>query len=562
MKFNIDKLQKNTSTKTKTTVLVIGMFFVLSLFFVYMQYATTKEFIQESQKAYEKKLNSIFEESIIRVEKFYHNRGLANLNSYGIQEALSNQDKNKLYALSKNRWKILRNENRFLKSMIFFDKDKNLLTYLGESPANNITPSNNSLFIDTSNNHLNYIITISSKNNGYLVFMIDSIYFLSEIYELANIESYIVSNDKTKPIISLKNSKGLSLTNYLTKQKNEVPKLFNLDSNIFTTHHIKINNVVSDNSFEILFFQDITSGQQRLSNTVLKSFFLISILGTIALIVMHYGFKVLIVRLEESQEELSSLNKNLEKRVEEEVALKTKKEKEAKEKERILVHQSKLASMGEMIGSIAHQWRQPLTQLSSILVFIELLYEKNKLTKEELRGSIQEAEEQIKFMSKTIDDFRNFFKPDKEKKVFSPKQSIEKSLSLISSSLENHKIKVAIDFKNEFTINGYENEFSQVILNILSNAKDILIEEKIKNPQITIKVDKYKNKSQIQICDNAGGIKLSPLEKVFEPYVSTKHASTGTGIGLYMSKNIIEKSMNGSLSVHNNEKGACFTILL
>lgn len=104
--------------------------------------------------------------------------------------------------------------------------------------------------------------------------MIDSIYFLSEIYELANIESYIVSNDKTKPIISLKNSKGLSLTNYLTKQKNEVPKLFNLDSNIFTTHHIKINNVASNNSFEILFFQDITSGQQRLSNTVLKVFFL------------------------------------------------------------------------------------------------------------------------------------------------------------------------------------------------------------------------------------------------------------------------------------------------
>lgn len=133
MKFNIDTLQKNTSTKTKTTVLVIGMFFVLSLFFVYMQYATTKEFIQESQKAYEKKLNSIFEESIIRVEKFYHNRGLANLNSYGIQEALTNQDKNKLYALSKNRWKILRNENRFLKSMIFFDKDKNLLSYLGKA---------------------------------------------------------------------------------------------------------------------------------------------------------------------------------------------------------------------------------------------------------------------------------------------------------------------------------------------------------------------------------------------------------------------------------------------
>lgn len=566
MKYNIAFFQKKTSTKTKTTILVLGMFFVLSLFFVYMQYTTTKEFIIQSQKAYEKKLNSIYKESIVRIEKFYHNRGLANLNSFGIEDALKNKDTTQLFKLSLSRWNILSHENIFLKSMIFYGEDGGMLTYLGEKPTKKIEQLNftyqDSNFL-YNNNDLNYrIIVPSSSKKGYLVFIISSSYFLSEIYHFANIESYIISKKEMPWIfISLEESKNSLLTSYINK-KHKVPNLFKLENSIFATHHIAIDNSHTHKNFEILFFQDITTGQERLSQTVLKSFFLISILGTIALIVLHYGFKVLIVRLEKSQEELSLLNKNLEQRVEKEVALKIKKEEEAQEKERILVHQSKLASMGEMIGSIAHQWRQPLTQLSSILILIELMFEKGKLTEIKLRNSIHEAEEQITFMSKTIDDFRNFFKPNKEKNTFSPKENIEKTLCLISSSLENHNIQTNLEFHNEFLVHGYENEFSQVILNILNNAKDILLERKIITPKITIVIDTYQKKSRIQICDNAGGIHLSPIQKVFEPYVSTKHASSGTGIGLYMSKNIIEKSMQGSLVVSNNSTGACFTIVL
>jgi len=566
LKYNIAFLQQKTSTKTKTTILVLGLFFVLSLFFVYMQYATTKEFIMQSQKAYEKKLNSIYKESVVRIENFYFNRGLANLNSFGIKEALKNKDTNQLLKLSLSRWHILSNENSFLKTMIFYDEEGSLLTYLGEKPAQEIKKLNftyqDSNFI-YNNNELNYrIIVPSSSKKGYLVFIISSSYFLSEIYHFANIESYIISKNETPWIfISLEESKNSPLTSYINKE-HKVPNLFKLENSIFATHHIAIDNSNTQKNFEILFFQDITTGQERLSQTVLKSFFLISILGTIALIVLHYGFKVLIVRLEQSQEELSLLNKNLEQRVEKEVALKIKKEEEAQEKERILVHQSKLASMGEMIGSIAHQWRQPLTQLSSILILIELMFEKGKLTEVKLRDSIHEAEEQITFMSKTIDDFRNFFKPNKEKNSFSPKKNIEKTLCLISSSLENHNIQTNLEFQNEFLVHGYENEFSQVILNILNNAKDILLERKIDTPKITIVIDTYEKKSRIQICDNGGGIQLSPIQKVFEPYVTTKHASSGTGIGLYMSKNIIEKSMNGSLEVSNIDEGACFTIFL
>lgn len=545
------------------------MFFILSLFFIYLQYSTTKDFISESQHEHEKKLNSIYEESISRVKEFYKNRALANLNSFGIKKALEINDTKSLYELSKTRWQILSEENSFLESMVFYDENKKLIVHLGKEPDFNVDISNDSNFIINQNQKLDFKVTVPLlSGKGYLVFFINPSFFLSEIYHLANIESYILFE---KNIIFLENEGNLNLKNHLSLYKNNLKNNFELDNKLYSTHRISIlkDKNTNTNKIEIIFFQDITSGQERLSHTVLKAFFLIFILGTVALIVMHFGFKVLIDRLEQSnknleqsQDELSLLNKDLEKRVEYEVSLKIKKENEAKEKERILIHQSKLASMGEMIGSIAHQWRQPLTQLSSILVLVELKYERNKLKAEDLRDLTKQAEEQIEFMSKTIDDFRNFFKPNKEKKLFSPYKSIQNALSLISSSLENHNISIKLDFKDEVLTNGYESEFSQVVLNILSNSKDAFIENKIENPLINIYISKLDNNSKIEICDNAGGIKLTPLEKIFEPYISTKHASSGTGIGLYMSKNIIEKSMNGSLGVINKEQGACFTIIL
>ncbi|RYA24731.1 hypothetical protein CRU96_00975 [Malaciobacter halophilus] len=567
MKFDINSLHDNTSTKTKTIVLVLGMFFILSLFFIYLQYSTTKEFINESQHEYEKKLNSIYKESIYRIKKFYKNRGLANLNSFEIEKSLELNNKKRLFELSKKRWEILSNENNYLKTMAFYDHNKKLITYLGEKPSLNIQINKDLNFIINNKKDLNFKVSIESINKkGYLVFFIDPLFFLSEIYHLANIESYILFDNQ---LLFLEKFKNSNLKNHLNRNKKSLKTNFELDNKLYSTHRISLLKDNHNKKIEIIFFQDITSGQERLSFTVLKAFFLLSILGTISLIVLHYGFKVLIDRLElsnsnleKSQEELSLLNKNLEKKVEQEVALKIKKENEAKEKERILVHQSKLASMGEMIGSIAHQWRQPLTQLSSVLVLVELKYERGKLTLKELRESIHQSQEQIEFMSKTIDDFRNFFKPNKQKDFFSPYKSVQSALSLISSGFENYNIKVNLKFEDEVLINGYESEFSQVILNILSNSKDAFIEKEIANPIITVTISKEDKNSKIVLCDNAGGINLIPIEKVFEPYVTTKHASSGTGIGLYMSKNIIEKSMNGSLSVSNNKNGVCFEIIL
>ena len=228
--------------------------------------------------------------------------------------------------------------------------------------------------------------------------------------------------------------------------------------------------------------------------------------------------------------------------------------------DKLLIHQNKLASMGEMIANIAHQWRQPLTQISSILINIDIHHERQKLTKEKLTTKIEEANEQISFMSNTIDDFRNFFSSGKEKQKYNIKDTIELSTHLLSASLNKNQIKLIVDIQTNFILDGYSNEVTQALVNIINNAKDISGQRDIINPTIYIKTFTKDNKNIITIQDNAGGIEITPIEKIFEPYFSTKHPSVGTGIGLYMTKTIIEKNNNGKIDVKNLDDGAIFII--
>ena len=233
-----------------------------------------------------------------------------------------------------------------------------------------------------------------------------------------------------------------------------------------------------------------------------------------------------------------------------------------KEQEKLIANQNKLASMGEMIGNIAHQWRQPLTQLSSILINLELHQERGKLSEEKLNQKITEANEQISYMSSTIDDFRNFFSSGKIKFFYPVSQSIELVRHLTNATLERNSILLKTEIEKDFTLFGYPNEMTQAIVNIINNAKDALIERDTLHPCITIKAFGIGSKSKITIEDNAGGIEIKPIDRIFEPYFSTKHASIGTGIGLYMTKTIIEKNNNGTISIQNTAQGALFTITI
>ena len=254
--------------------------------------------------------------------------------------------------------------------------------------------------------------------------------------------------------------------------------------------------------------------------------------------------------LARAKEELQNLNEHLQEEVE-------KKTQENFKQFQVLQHQNKLASMGEMIGAIAHQWRQPLNELSIRLQKIHYKYEKDEINESYIEEFISKNLTTIAFMSKTIDDFRNFFRIDKEKKLFDIKSAIQEAINLQSAQLKNHNINLILE-GNSFSFLGYKTEFQHAIINIISNAKDALIKREIESAEIDIKIIENK----ILIHDNAKGIDESIIDRVFEPYFTTKAQGEGTGIGLYMSKMIIEDNMKGKISVKNENGGALFSIEL
>ncbi len=237
-------------------------------------------------------------------------------------------------------------------------------------------------------------------------------------------------------------------------------------------------------------------------------------------------------------------------------------EKELKAKELLLIQQGRHASMGEMIGNIAHQWRQPLNALGLLIQKMGYLHSRGTLNEENINANIDKGMQLINGMSKTIDDFREFFNPNKKKALFQVREAIENAYSIVESAFASHMIEYHLEMYEDVEIKGYKNEFSQVIVNLLNNAKDVLIEKDVHPAYIRIFIIKSDDRLVIKVCDNGGGIPEDMLSKIFDPYFSTKEQGKGTGIGLYMSKMIIEDHMHGKLSATNTAEGACFNIEL
>ena len=231
------------------------------------------------------------------------------------------------------------------------------------------------------------------------------------------------------------------------------------------------------------------------------------------------------------------------------------------ENEYMLMQQSKLATMGEMIGHIAHQWRQPLAELAGVFMNMDSAYEFDELDKNYFKDKIKSGNQLVKYMSHTIEDFRNFFAPNHEKKDFELSSYIQNSINIIDATLTYHHIKLTIISPNEpIFVTGYPSEFSQVILNLLDNAKDILLEREIKNPQITIETTVTNKLIQVSVEDNGEGIDEEIIDKIFNIYFSTKIEKGGSGLGLYMSKLIMESKKMGKIKASNTSHGAKFTI--
>jgi len=235
-------------------------------------------------------------------------------------------------------------------------------------------------------------------------------------------------------------------------------------------------------------------------------------------------------------------------------------QKDVEHKNIMLIQQNKLVSMGEVIANIAHQWRQPLNILGLIIQKIGIAYKQNLLSPQEIDENIDEAMMIMQEMSETIDDFRTFFHPNRVLKDFDVHESILKSYTIIKPLIITHNITFKIKIDGKYSIHGYQNEFFQVMLNLLNNAIEALIADKIASPKITIVVSEKEEHIIINICDNANGIDKNIIEKIFNPYFTTKNS--GTGLGLYMSKIIIEEHMKGKIDVHNSAFGTTFTLKL
>lgn len=233
---------------------------------------------------------------------------------------------------------------------------------------------------------------------------------------------------------------------------------------------------------------------------------------------------------------------------------------ELKETNHIMLTQARSAAMGSMIGMIAHQWRQPLTTLSMIKNNMEIDIEMNNLNADEFKKNLNSFGKQIHFLSKTIDDFRNFFEPKIEKTHISLTKVIRDTIELINPSFKNNTINIELNLEETEEIKIFSNELSHVILNILNNSKDAFISENIENRNVLVKLYKKENQFFIEIEDNAGGISSNIIDKIFDPYFTTKEKQNGTGIGLYMSKTIIEKHFNGKIIAENIDNGVKFII--
>lgn len=407
---------------------------------------------------------------------------------------------------------------------------------------------------------LKFIQSIRYSKNGY-IFMLDLKGNILSHYE----KTFLYKNGLNK-----KNKDGVyTIKNILDFAKKYKEGFINYKStikpslNLTSTNKISYIKTFEDWGWVIgtgFYFDDLNKNIEEAkkdliasNNNIIKKIIIVSLLLTIIFIIISFYISKLISKMFITYEnDLIKQTNNL------------------IEKENLLVQQSKMATMGEMINNIAHQWKQPLSLISTSNGLLELNQKYNNFSQKEIEEAIEAINLSVKNLSHTIDDFRNFFNPEKELKSFSIRKSFEKTFKLIKSEFNNNNIQIIQNIE-DIELYSYENELLQVLINILKNAKEELIKlEKDKKRVLLINTKKENNYLIIEIQDNANGINEKYINKVFDNHFTTKKDKGGSGIGLYMSKQIIEKSIKGKITVKNNYfsfenhnyKGACFTISL
>ncbi|MFA9373057.1 MAG: sensor histidine kinase [Poseidonibacter sp.] len=368
---------------------------------------------------------------------------------------------------------------------------------------------------------------------------------------------------------------NLSVNKNLIKRldNEDFESLLNVKDYIIKDNSLLINTPIIYNNKKLASFIvckeidkiDLTYIENYKRNMFLYLALFIIVLGLVLYIISYYLYskelKKVYTKLDLKREELANLNDSLKQTVEEEVS-------KNNEKNNILFQQSKMAAMGEMIGNIAHQWRQPLSLITTAASGMKLKKEFGMLSDDEYKSSLNSILGAANHLSSTIEDFRNFFSPIKEKNSFISNDLVEKVFKLLGKEYSNKNIKIVKNIQ-DFEIYSFENELLQVIINLLNNSRDELIKiEDISKRFIFIDLLKENENFILRVKDTANGIPLNIMERIFEPYFTTKHKSMGTGIGLYMTQEIVEKHLNGKILVSNETftyedqtfKGALFEL--
>jgi signal transduction histidine kinase len=318
----------------------------------------------------------------------------------------------------------------------------------------------------------------------------------------------------------------------------EIPKSYYIeDKKTIATIIPLINSITNENQG---FISILTKGSTiGLFNDNYEAFSTLFILFYLALVLLFYQQKVTNI-------------------------LDKEKLREMMQKDKQILEQAKLAQMGEMLGNIAHQWRQPLSAISTVASGLKINYEYNILDTKDIPKQMDLIVENTKHLSKTIDIFRDFIKEGKALKNINIQEKLDECINIVSATISSHHIKLIneINYEEPITLRMISGELSQVIINIINNSKDAIVQNKIKKGWIKIIQKTEEEQLLIIIEDNGGGISSDIMAKIFDPYFTTKHQYQGTGLGLYMSKTIIEKHLGGKLEVKNGKEGAIFTIRL
>lgn len=398
-----------------------------------------------------------------------------------------------------------------------------------------------------------------------------------EQYQTAIESSNIISKTDIKGIITFVNDEFCKISGYsreeLIGQNHNIVRHPDVPSSTFKqlwqtilqkkTYKSTVKNLAKDGS---TFYVNTTVCPILDENDEIEEFIAIrydvteSVRLSEALIAKDEELEDLNVTLEERVQEqtkaLTKLNQTLEERVKEEV-------EKNREKDRLLFQQARLASMGEMIANIAHQWRQPLSELNITLYKMNKFRSITEDVDRSFEQSYDHAKKIIAKMSETIEDFRNFFNPNRQTESFLLSCVARESIDIMRGTLEKNEVEMKLNVKCDAEVRGFMNEFSQVLINLINNSMDAFVQKKIKKRLIYIEIDtSAQGDAIIKVCDNAGGIEPDVLDKIFEPYFTTKHASAGTGLGLYMSKMIIHNSMQGTIRAFNDQDGVCFIVTI